>query len=186
MRRAAQRGATTVEMALVGIPLMFVLISVFEISRGMWMYHTEAYAVKNGVRFAIVHGVDCVKTTDNPNNCPTTMAAVGALIQGAGVGLDPTQTLLTFQPGSANAAATSCYLGAPGASPPYGAFSACSTYTSTWPPDSAGTYNGIGKPIRIDVKIPFYSALTMFAPGSKPIRFALVNLAATSLDYIQF
>ena len=33
-------GQSLVEFTLVGIPLIFVLISVFEISRGMWMYHT--------------------------------------------------------------------------------------------------------------------------------------------------
>src|SRR5215831_11346653 len=45
MRRQFQRGATTVEMTLVGIPLMFVLVSIFEMSRGMWVYHTVANAV---------------------------------------------------------------------------------------------------------------------------------------------
>jgi hypothetical protein len=185
MRGRSERGATTLEMAMVGIPLIFMLISVFEISRGMWMYHTAAYAVKNGVRFAIVHGIDCVNTADNPNKCPTTISAVATLIQQSGVGLDPAITLLTFTPGTTTATPTSCYLRS-GGSAPYGSFSACSTYTTTWPPDSAGVYNGFGKPIRIDIKTPFFTALTMFAPGSKPVSFALVNMAATSLDYIQF
>ena len=35
MRRARSRGNTMVEFTLVGIPIMFALISVFEISRAM-------------------------------------------------------------------------------------------------------------------------------------------------------
>ena len=46
--RRAQRGATTIEMTLVGIPIIFLLISTFEISRGMWMYNTAATAVREG------------------------------------------------------------------------------------------------------------------------------------------
>ena len=54
--RRKRLGQTLVEFTFVGIPIIFVLISVFEMSRGMWMYHTLAYSVKQGVRFAIVHG----------------------------------------------------------------------------------------------------------------------------------
>ena len=73
MSRQGQRGATTIEMTLVGIPIMFLLISTFEISRGMWMYNTEATAVREGVRFASVHGVNCVKVAPGiPNQCDVT------------------------------------------------------------------------------------------------------------------
>ena len=58
--RRRRRGATMLEMTLVGIPTIFILISIFEISRGIWMYETLAYAAKAGVRFASVHGADCV------------------------------------------------------------------------------------------------------------------------------
>ncbi len=79
----------------------------------MWIYHTLAYSVKSGVRFAAVHGINCIgKTTnaalDNPNNCPVNMGpgtapAAGTLpsiawvIREAAVGLDPNATTqLTF------------------------------------------------------------------------------------------
>ena len=48
---------------------MFALISIFEVSRGMWIYHTLAYSVKNGIRYASVHGIDCFNTANNPNDC---------------------------------------------------------------------------------------------------------------------
>ena len=41
-------------MTLVGIPIIFTLICVFEISRGMWIYHTLAYAVNDAAARRIV------------------------------------------------------------------------------------------------------------------------------------
>jgi hypothetical protein len=107
-----RRGQTMLEFTLVGIPLMFVLISIFEISRGMWTYHTMAFAVKDGVRFASVHGINCINTTgsggSDPNNCATTIAVIAQKIRDAGVIFDPTQTALTFFPGDGGAASTTC------------------------------------------------------------------------------
>src|SRR3954452_2851315 len=58
-RRTRQSGSAMVEFALIGIPVMFTLLITFELARAMWAYHTVAYAVKEGVRFAVVHGNDC-------------------------------------------------------------------------------------------------------------------------------
>src|SRR6266853_2478538 len=99
MTRRKQRGQSMVEFTFVGIPLLFVLISIFEVSRGMWMYHTMAYAVKVGVRYAIVHGGNCGK---NGNTCKVNLGpssdatSIAGVIRNAGVGLVPTTTLLTF------------------------------------------------------------------------------------------
>ena len=172
MRRAGQSGATTVEMTLVAIPLIFILISVFEISRGMWMYHTLAYAVKEGVRFASVHGQNCVYNAPSvTNSCEQNEAGIAAVIQQAGVGLDPATTQLTFCTGSCGSGTTpTCYL------------NSCSSGT-TWPPSGG---NQIGQSIEIDIVTPFRSALAMFWPGSKPFSFAVVHLGATSRDTIKF
>ena len=42
MTRNRLRGSATIEMALVGIPIIFTLSSRFEMARGMWIYHTLA------------------------------------------------------------------------------------------------------------------------------------------------
>ena len=60
IRESKRRGQALVEFTFVGIPMIFILISVFEMSRGMWIYHTLTYAVKEGTRVAMVHGQDCV------------------------------------------------------------------------------------------------------------------------------
>ena len=181
-KRKTRRGATTIEMALVGIPLIFILISIFEMSRGMWMYHTSAYAIKNGVRFASVHGIDCV---NNPpivkSTCTRTANDVAVVIRDAGVGLPWTPN------------ATSC-----------AARDTCLTFTSlngsfdcplsgsgggncalVWPPAGAGA-NKRDNPISVSIKTPFASALAMFWPGSRPMQFGATNLWASSADTIQF
>jgi hypothetical protein len=83
-RRTRQSGSAMVEFALIGIPLMFTLLITFELSRAMWAYHTVAYAVKEGVRFAVVHGNNCATV---PNNCLVTRAQIAARIGNAGLGL---------------------------------------------------------------------------------------------------
>src|SRR5215212_5363994 len=85
-RRYLTGGNSLVEFTLVGIPLIFILIATFELSRGMWSYHTLAYAVKSGARYTIVHGQNCAIA---PNACTVTIGQIAATIKSAGVGLPP-------------------------------------------------------------------------------------------------
>ena len=181
-RRRSRAGQAMVEFTFVGIPLLFTLISIFEVSRGMWIYHTLAYSVKNGVRYASVHGINCVNGGNNPNNCqvfigPATAPAGNALptiawvIRQAAVGLDPANTTLTFT--DANGTQTTCTM------------SACTAIL--WPPNGGiGGVSDVGKAIQIDIRTPFISAIAMFWPGAAPLGFASGTLGASSQDYIQF
>lgn len=85
-RRLNTAGNSLVEFTLVGIPLIFILIGTFEMARGMWLYTTVAHAVREGARYAAVHGKDCSTT---PNQCDVKVADVAAVIRDAGVGLQP-------------------------------------------------------------------------------------------------
>ena len=86
--RSGERGASTIEMTLVGIPLMFVLISIFEISRGMWTYHTMATAVREATRYAMVHGQNCVYTPPTiTNNCAITVGNLATRLRDYGAGI---------------------------------------------------------------------------------------------------
>ena len=78
--RRSRRGNSLLEFTLVCIPLMFVLISIVEISRYMWTYHTLAFAVKRAARFAIVHGKGCA---DASAACPATVGNVAQLVRSA-------------------------------------------------------------------------------------------------------
>ena len=167
-----RRGQSLLEFTLVGIPIMFVLISIFEISRGMWMYNTMAYAVKQGVRYASVHGRDCGQ---NGNSCTVTVAQVAQVIQDAGVGLDIAATSVSFSLGSGTnkAAVATCNLGVSGAG-------GCVGNGTIFP--AAGRR----EPITIDIVTPFRSAIALFWPGAKTINFGAFTLPASSSDNVQY
>ncbi len=164
-----RRGAVTIEMTLVGIPLIFVLLITFEIARGMWMYETLAHAVKQGVRLAIVHGQNCNPGPPLNNNCPTTLGNIATEIANNGAGLDRDITYLTFIVVSGTG--QTCKL------------ADCMKNTTRWPPADA---NGARTEIEIDIVTPFHSALAGFWPGTTPQSFALTNFGASSRDRIQF
>jgi hypothetical protein len=161
-----ERGNATIEMTLVGIPMIFVLISTFEMARGMWAYDTLAYSVREATRYAIVHGQNC---SISPNSCAITVASLAARLRGAAVGLPPDQLNVTF---TSLADSVSC-----------NPLSSCLNDPSTFP-SSGG--NGVGNPITISGTYRFSSAIAMFWPGSRPVSFGAVNLTSTSTDYVQF
>jgi TadE-like protein len=179
-KRARRRGATTIEMTLVGIPLIFTLISIFEISRGMWNYQTLAYAAKEGVRFASVHGINCVS---NNNNCPVTIGQVASYVQKAGVGLDPSTTKLIFLSSASSDSSGGTITWNTDATCSLASCETGALAGTDWPPPSASKQGSL---IRITITTPFHSALAMFWPGSRPVSFAQVTLSGGSADEVQF
>ena len=168
--RALTRGNSLLEFTLVGIPLIFILIGTFEMSRGMWSYQTLAYAVKAGTRYSVVHGKDC---STAQNTCTVTIGQIAGVVRSAGVGLPPDSVTLTFT--DANGTATTCVM------------SDCiANYNSTaWPPPAT---NAPGQDVRISGIFPFVSGMAMFWPGAgRPTAMAgAINLSADSRETIQF
>ena len=143
------------------------------------MYHTLAHSVRDGVRYASVHGYDC---TNNGNTCTVTMRQVAAVIRDAAIGLDPTKTTLdfyTFPTTTATPTKTQtgsqCTLDT--------TTNPCST-TNTFPPPACNTPRACQ--VEIDIKTPFNSALAMLWPGAKPVSFTSGSLGATSADAVQY
>ena len=171
-RTKKSRGNALLEFTLFGIPVIFVLISIFEIARGMWIYHTVAHAVRQGTRFVIVHGQNCATL---PNACQKTVAQIAAVIRDAGVGLVPDDLTVTMS----NASGTTVFNSVGPA-----LLSAHLTNTTPWP---AGSGSAPGNDIVITARYPFRSAVALFWPGAgRPIIFPTFNLPATSRDRIQF
>jgi Flp pilus assembly protein TadG len=161
-----QAGASVLEFTLVGIPIIFFLISTFEIARGMWNYHALAYAVREGTRYASVHGVNCATA---PNTCTVTIAQITQRILDAGIGLTSSQLQLTF---THTGGATACTA------------NSCLANNTAWPPAPG---NAVGNYIQIDATLPFQSAICMFWPGAGPgSTFGTFNFPASSRDTIQF
>jgi hypothetical protein len=172
-RRRNWRGNATIEFTLVGIPLIFVLISTIEMARGMWIYHTLAYAVKEGTRYAVARG------QNNPT--PTTYRNVCNAIVQAGTGLLPEDLTLIFHSATAPDV-TSLANGCPAGS---------------WPPGDNRSVidNQPGQSISITGFYPFVSAISMFWPGAgQGMQFNKLTcngpgtlcLPAASQDVMQF
>ncbi len=182
--RGRRRGNATIEFTLVGIPLLCVLISTFEMARGMWLYHTLAYAVKEGARYAAVRG------QNSPNQVP--LGGTGALpltpicqyIMQQGPGLIPHQVTLTFHSATQPdiiATADSCPI------------------AGTWPPGGtlAGQIqnplvnsvvdNQAGQVITINASFSFQSSILMFWPGVQGgIQFPSFIFPAKASEVMQF
>lgn len=173
MFRHNRRGSSIVEFALVGIPLMFVIVSVFEMSRGMWNYHTLQEAVKEGVRFEAVRGADLVLNspacTANPDTCGASVNGVATALAGAAIGIPPQYWNATLIAG------TTSFTCAP--------VSSCFGNTTQWPPTGSNTS---GTPLEIFATYQFNSALAMFWPGSQPVTFSTVTLAADSQQAVVY
>jgi Flp pilus assembly protein TadG len=158
-----QRGSAVIEMALIFLPLMFSVFSIFELGRAMWTYHTLAAAVKKGARVAMVHGARCA---DASSACPITVASLIQTIQDNGVGLDMSVLQLTFTAGGQS---LNCVPA-----------NSCAGNNTNWPP---APYNPVGQAVTINAKYGFHTILTALWPGQTTGPF---NLAAKSTETIQF
>lgn len=159
-RRGTRRGNAALEFALAGIPLIFTLVSVEEISRGMWIYDTLASTVARTARFISVRGKDCACLT---------LGQIYTEITQVGSGLDATQLQVTLTGASGS---TSC-----------NPLNSCKNSATAWPSSSDGA---VGNNIQVTAVYPFKSALVMFWPGVKPVSIATVNLNASSRQAIQY
>src|SRR5690348_16143504 len=152
-RNHRRLGSATLEMTLVGIPMIFVLVSVIEMARGMWIYHTLAYSIREGTRFTIVHGVDCGVS---PNACTKTVADIAAVIRDAAVGLDPGQMKVRME-------SLTDDTGVDGNGLPSTTLTSALSNTAQFP-SSGG--DSLQAPITFTATYPFQSAIAMFWPGA--------------------
>jgi len=171
--RRRQSGNALVEFTLVGIPIIFVLIATFEMSRGMWLYQTLAHAAKEGARYVVVRGENCVY---NNNNCPLTIGELATTIEQASLGLPADKLTVTI---TSN---TRTYTGQ------LSQFLNDGTYWPTYA-KGAGTYDDgarVGQQITVTLVFPFESALAMFWPGAGGSIIPTVTLPASSTEVIEF
>ena len=126
------------EFTLSSIPLIFVMVSVVQMSLGMWNYHTLNEAVKITTRTAAVRGVDCASLA-----CAMTVGQITQMLTTKGSG---------WLTGSLNATLTDAN-GAINCNP----VSTCTSSTTTWP-RSGG--NATGQVISISATYPFKSPIS--------------------------
>ena len=156
------------EFTLVGIPLICGLISTVEMARGMWIYHTQAFAINEGARYVVAHGTHC---TSNGNSCTVTVGQIASRIAASGSGLIPALWNVTLLSGSGSNNVTCNPL------------SNCLTNSTVWPPSPDNT---VGTGIAVMGSYPFASALVMFFPSTGTTSFGIYNLPAYSRQIILF
>ena len=141
--RRSERGSSMVEFALVGIPVTFLMITIMQMGLAMWSYHTLAYAVREGVRYASTKGPGCDIAG---NTCAITVGDVAQTVASAGIGLQANQLNLTL---TSSAGSVTCT-----------PLSSCSSNTTRWPPSSVAAQSNISiagsYPIHV-VLLPFTS-----------------------------
>jgi hypothetical protein len=170
-------GASLLEFVFVGIPLMFVLISIFEVSRGMWVYVTLAHGVREAVRYSIVHGNNC---TLSPNSCSVTVGQIAQVFANQSPGLIPTDvqniTIASYFGGSSTPIrAVSC-----------GNLSSCLSNTTVFPAGDTGGDRAGGE-VGIRAWYRFPSAISLFWPGSGPGQvWGVLMLPASSREAVRY
>jgi Flp pilus assembly protein TadG len=169
VRRRRQRGTSIIEFTLTGIPAIFLIISIFEMGRGMWNYHTLARAVNAGARLAALHGQTC---TTGTNSCSITVGTIATAIETAALGLPAGSLNVTLTTNSGTA--TTC-----------NPLTSCTSSTTVWPPSTDGD-NSVGNNVTVSAQYTFNSALAMFWPGSTAVSFAACTFPATSTERILF
>jgi hypothetical protein len=167
-RNHRERGNTLIEFTLVGIGLIFLLISIAEMARGMWVFHTLAHVSKEATRFAIVHGRNCELLAGCASY--STKDELAKRMRFHGVGLLPNDLEVTVE--------TS------GGTNYTGSLNSMLGDTALWAPYPA---NQVGLDVMVTVRYPFRSALAMLWPGGGRVGpFGVFNLGARSREVIQF
>jgi TadE-like protein len=166
--KSQRKGSTVLEFVLVGIPVIFILISLFEAARGMWTYQSLSYSVREATRYASVHGYGC---TSVQTSCKVNIGQLVTVIRSAGVGLDADTVTATFTP--ASGAATSNTL------------TNLAGNVTVFPPTGA---NAAGQNVKITLVYPFRTILAVFWAGAgAPLADSQVfHLGASSTEPIQY
>lgn len=143
-RDRRRSGQSLVEFTLMGIPMVFVTISVIYMSIGMWQFFSLAYASEMTARYVSLHGATC---SQNGNTCTITVGNVATFFAAQAMALDTSKVIVKMTDGSGT---TTC-----------NPVSNC-TSTSTQFPNTGN--NSVGSDITITATYGVKSPLAMFWP----------------------
>ena len=158
------------EFVLVGIPTVFLVLSVFEISMIMWQYHTLAEAVARVARYAAANGETCY---GSGYSCGTTVGNIATAIKDQAVGIL-----------SANLTITLTANGSQIAQGTVDSFITPTLNTTDFPPDGAN--GAAGSQITIVASYPIPNPLFGYWPGGGVMAAKKYTLQATSTQEILF
>ncbi len=164
-------GNAQIEFALCGVFVVFLLISIADMARGLWINHTLAEAVRDGTRYAITRG-DRYRDKDAPYGrlADARLQDVVRAVWRSAIGLERGRLNLRFE-------------GPPGAVIKCEPSTACENITDFWPPDGSAAKN---IEIAISATYPYNSLVVMYFPGTSPVQFGNYILGSTARERIVF
>ena len=166
-----RKGNAILEFTLVGIPLIFLMLSVANISFGMFTLHTMQEAVEQAARYVVTHGSTCSSGT---NSCSITVGDIATTIASAAPGVINSYLNVTLIPNSGTGSQTTC-----------NPVTVCFTNSTAWPP-SSNSNNAPGSDIVITADFDYPSPVAMFWPGKGSVRFGTLAFHAASRQRLMF
>lgn len=162
---SSKRGSALIEFSMLGIPILFVSISIFHISVGMWQFQTLEYAATATARYVSLHGATCAS---NGNACTITVGNIASYFLAQAIALDGASATLTLTDGSGS---TVC-----------NPVNSCTSNSTQFPNSS---YNTVGLDITVKATSRLTNPLIMYWP---PNSFADgdFTLGAVSSQRIAF
>jgi Flp pilus assembly protein TadG len=158
--RAKRRGSAMLEFVLTGVPLIFVWLSIVQMSLGMWQYHTLQYAVKAAGAYASVHGSNCLLGT---NSCEAHLSDTALVLANTAFAIPRKSITVTFTAwktaadakNHANPSKVSCRLD--------NCISQTAYQTMQWPPNMYNNANNAE--IAIRAEFLWKTSLAMITPA---------------------
>lgn len=174
--RSQESGTAQIEFALCAVFIVFLLISIFDMARGLWIYHTLAEAVRDGTRYSIVRGEGYANPNTNVRLPGARLADVRDVVLRSAVGLVSDQLDLKFEVYGGGVTLLDSITCSPAST------TSC-PWNSNWPP------NGLAAPnleVGIKANYPYNSLVVMFFPGSQGVQFGKFILGSTARERIVF
>jgi Flp pilus assembly protein TadG len=165
MRIPSRSGQAMVEFAFSAVFLIFILVSLFSVSVGMWQYHTLAEAVNFTARSAAVHGAGCLGKT-----CATTVDQIARMLQSRAIGIPASQINATL---TSSASTVPCH-----------PLSTCVGNSAAWPTLAGNT--ALTTNISILATFQFTAPVVVWVPGHGTQRIAPVTFGANSMQPVIF
>ena len=166
-KRSRRSGSSLIEFTMAAVPLIFITISIVEMSLESWKYQTMIYAVQVATRYVAGHGRTCTK---NGNTCTTNIGSVATLINTYAPSLDPGLLNVTFASNSGTAATCN-------------PLNTCLTNATQYP---SSIDNGVGLDITISATYPMNNPFPMMWFGNGSFNGQTHTLGAISRQTIVY
>ena len=165
IKQKRRKGNALIEFTLLGIPLLFITISIVGASIDMWEFHNLAYASDATARYITMHGATC---SQNGNTCSITVGNIASFFKAQSIALDGTQVIMKLTDGSGT---TTC-----------NPVNSCTSSATVFP---TAVYSGVGSDIFVRATYTLRNPIAMFWPPDVDTP-SVFTVGATSRQRIVF